>query len=166
MTNQKIKVLILTALFIALSFIGAGIKVPSPTGTVAFDSAPGYMAALFLGPTYGGLTSSLGHIITSMSAGFPLSLPIHLLIAAEMAFFALVFGLVAKKSLTFAVIITIFLNGILAPASLLFFPGFGTGFFAAMVLPLTVASALNVSIAALIYTLIKRAKGENYVLKK
>ena len=166
MINQKTKALTLSAIFVALSFVGAGIKLPSPTGTVAFDSAPGYMAALFLGPTYGALTSSLGHIFTSMSAGFPLSPPIHLLIAVEMAFFALVFAIAAKKSLTLAVITTTLLNGVLAPASLLLFPGFGKGFFAAMVFPLTVASALNLSLAALIYSLVKKAKGENYVDKK
>lgn len=166
MLNQKTKALTLSAIFVALSFIGAGIKLPSPTGTVAFDSAPGYMAALFLGPSYGALTSSLGHIFTSMNAGFPLSAPIHLLIAIEMAFFVAVFAIIAKRNLTLAVITATLLNGVLAPASLLLFPGFGRGFFTAIVIPLTVASALNLLLAALVYSLIKKTKGESYVDKK
>ncbi|TYP58810.1 ECF transporter S component [Thermosediminibacter litoriperuensis] len=162
MIGQKTKDLTLTAMFIALSFVGAGIKVPSPTGTVAFDSAPGYMAALFLGPGYGALTAALGHLFTSMSAGFPLSLPLHLLIAAEMAFFAWVFGLTAKRSLILAVVAASLMNGILAPASFILIPGFGPGFFTAMVFPLVVASALNVAASALLYRYIQRTKGEDH----
>ncbi|ADL08726.1 ECF transporter S component [Thermosediminibacter oceani] len=158
MINQKTKNLTLTAMFIALSFVGAAIKVPSPTGTVAFDSAPGYMAALFLGPGYGAMTAALGHIFTSMNVGFPLSMPIHLLVAAEMAFFAWVFGLVGQKNLILAVVVAWLMNGILAPASLI--PFLGTGFFAAMVLYLIVVSALNVAASAVLYSIIRRSKGE------
>ncbi|RLG11243.1 MAG: alpha-ribazole transporter, partial [Thaumarchaeota archaeon] len=37
------------AIFIALSVVGAFIKFPSPTGTVAMDSCPGFFSALTWG---------------------------------------------------------------------------------------------------------------------
>ncbi|HHW03965.1 MAG TPA: ECF transporter S component [Thermoanaerobacterales bacterium] len=151
MANQKTKNLVLAALFVALSAAGAAIKVPSPTGTVAFDSAPGYLAALLLGPGYGAMTAALGHLFTSLSAGFPLSLPVHLIIAVEMAAFASIYGILKRFNLLLAVILTSLLNGILAPASFIPLPQFGTGFFTAMVIPLMVASAANVAVSFLIY---------------
>ena len=41
------------AILIALSGVGALIKIPSPTGTVALDSAPGYFTAVAFGPVEG-----------------------------------------------------------------------------------------------------------------
>lgn len=151
MVNQKTKNLVLTAMFIALSAAGAAVKVPSPTGTVAFDSAPGYLAALLMGPSYGAITAALGHLFTSLFAGFPLSLPVHLVIAAEMAVFAAVYGMIKRLNLVLAVIIAMLLNGILAPASFIPLPQFGMGFFTSMVIPLVVASATNAVASAFIY---------------
>lgn len=151
MVNRKTKNLVIMAMFIALSAVGAAIKVPSPTGTVAFDSAPGYAAALLLGPGYGAATAALGHLFTSMFAGFPMGLPLHLLVAAEMAVFAAVYGILKRINLPLAVIAVSLLNGIVAPASFIPFPNFGMGFFTAMLIPLLVGSAANVVASALIY---------------
>lgn len=41
------------AILVALSAVGAFIKLPSPTGTVALDSAPGFVAAAAFGPGEG-----------------------------------------------------------------------------------------------------------------
>ncbi|MGI6424678.1 MAG: hypothetical protein ACOX2A_05490 [Tepidanaerobacteraceae bacterium] len=49
MLKTKTNTFALMGMFIALSIVGAFIKIPSPTGTVALDSAPGYTAALLLG---------------------------------------------------------------------------------------------------------------------
>ncbi|WP_422447920.1 ECF transporter S component [Thermoanaerobacterium sp. DL9XJH110] len=148
---QKTKNLVLTGMFIALSAAGAAIKLPSPTGTVAFDSAPGFLAALFLGPGYGAVTAALGHLFTGFLAGFPLTLPLHLIIALEMAVFAWVYGRLKRFSLPLAVVAATLLNGIVAPASFIPLPQFGFGFFAAMVIPLLSASFANVALAALVY---------------
>ena len=43
----QVKRMVLMALFMALSVIGAMIKIPSPTGTVALDSAPGFLVLPF-----------------------------------------------------------------------------------------------------------------------
>ena len=84
-----IKNLVMTALFIALSLVGSHLKI---FGSIAFDSLPGFLAALLLGPVYGAVIGFLGHIFTALSSGFPLSLPLHLVIAVSMAITMLVFG--------------------------------------------------------------------------
>ena len=83
------KKLVLSALFIAISFIGANINL---MGSIAFDSLPGFLAALILGPWYGAAIGLLGHLFTALTSGFPLSLPIHLVIAVSMAITMLCFG--------------------------------------------------------------------------
>jgi uncharacterized membrane protein len=148
---SKVNILCLMGVFIALSAVGAVIKVPSPSGTVAFDSAPGFLAALFLGPAYGALSAALGHLFTGFFAGFPLTLPIHAIISLEMAACAAVFGLVGRSHLTTAVIIASLLNGLVAPALFILLPGYGLSFFMAMVGPLVVASAVNIIVSALVY---------------
>lgn len=149
MISKKTKNLALMGMFIALCAIGATIKVPSPTGTVAFDSAPGFMAAIFLGPRYGAITAALGHFFTSLFAGFPMSIPMHLFVACQMAFFAWAYGIIAKKNLILGTIVASLLNAVLAPA--LMIPFFGVSFFTGMIIPLLVASFANVFAATIIY---------------
>jgi len=84
------KTLVVTAFFIALSFIGSTIKV---FGTIAFDSLPGFLAALLLGPGYGAAIGFLGHLFTALTSGFPLSVPLHFVIALTMAVTMMGFGL-------------------------------------------------------------------------
>lgn len=48
------------AIFTALSVVGAFIKIPSPIGTVAMDSCPGYFSALAWGYREGGIVIALG----------------------------------------------------------------------------------------------------------
>ena len=87
------KQLVITALFIALSFVGANIKI---FGTIAFDSLPAFLAALVLGPALGAVIGLLGHLATALTSGFPLSLPIHLAVAIAMALTMYVFGWVHR----------------------------------------------------------------------
>ena len=87
------KKIALIAMFLALSYIGAHIKI---FGTVAFDSLPGFLSALLLGPLYGGIIGFLGHLLTALTSGFPLTIPLHLVIALCMALTMFVFGLVYK----------------------------------------------------------------------
>jgi|GEM_PF-156345 len=137
-------------IFVALSVIGAFLKLPSPTGTVALDSAAGYFSALAFGALPGGVIAALGHLVSAATAGFPLTLPIHGLIAVQMSIFAALFGFLAKRiNLPVAFIVATLLNGILAPLSMV--PLFGIGFFMAMVLPLLIGSAINVGLAGLVY---------------
>lgn len=135
------------ALLIALSAVGAYIKIPSITGTPALDSAPGYFAALAFTPGEGALVAAIGHLLTALTAGLPLSLPIHLLIALGMAGCATAVSLLRRAGRLPAIIGGILLNGVVFPALFVPLPGFGAGFFTAMVVPLVIASALNIILA-------------------
>ena len=136
------------AILVALSGVGAFIKIPSPTGTVALDSAPGCLAAAAFSPLEGGVVGALGHLISAATAGFPLGLPIHLVVAAEMFVFAWVLGLLARPlGALVAGVVAVLLNGLLAPAILL--PIGGIGMYAAQVVPLLVGSAINIAVAVI-----------------
>ena len=78
------------AVFVALSVVGAFIKIPSPTGTVAMDSCPGYFSALAWGYREGATVIALGHLATAATVGFPLGV-LHLLIAILMSVAAVLF---------------------------------------------------------------------------
>lgn len=91
-TNENIKILKFSsswfvarlAIFSALTVIGSFIKTPSPIPSVAFDSTPGFFAALYFGVLDGALISGIGHIVTSFLSGFPLGV-YHIPIAFGMA---------------------------------------------------------------------------------
>lgn len=150
------KKIVIIGIFVALSVVGAFIKIPSPTGTVALDAAPGYFSAAILGGGQAALIIALGHLMSSAIVGFPMTLPIHLLVAAEMAVFAFLFGFLVRKSNGYlAVALTTLANGVLAPLSMV--PVFGWGFFAAMLVPLLVGSLVNTLLAFLVFQAVRRA---------
>ncbi|HXL04966.1 MAG TPA: ECF transporter S component [Bacillota bacterium] len=144
------------AIFVALSAVGALIKIPSPTGTVALDSCPGYFSAIAFGWLEGGIVAAIGHIFTAATTGFPLSVPVHILIAAEMAVFAAAFWWINKKAgIVPAIIAATLLNGIVA--SFLMVPIGGMGLALGLLVPLLVGSAVNVIIAGVAYVIVKRS---------
>ena len=114
------------AILIALGTVGAFIKIPSPTGTVALDSAAGFFTAAAFGPFDGGIVSGLGHLFTAATTGFPLGLPMHLYIALQMVVWAIVFWfLVTRVNVWVGVVVAIFCNGVISAALLIPFGGFG-----------------------------------------
>lgn len=152
--------LVYVAMFIALSFIGSLIKIQ---GTIALDSMSGFFASLFLGPAGGALVGALGHLITALTSGFPLTIPIHLIITVQMAIVMYLFGIIYRRiNGILAVIVAILLNGIgavllLAPiTTMVGLPLSGKAFIYAMVVPLTLASAVNIILAYMIFKVIKR----------
>ncbi len=146
--------LTVTGTLIALSVVGSYLKIPSPTGTVALDSLPGFLGALLLGYPEGASIGFLGHILTSLNVGFPLGLPVHLVIACEMALICLLFRFFYQKNRILAISCGTLLNGILAPLTLV--PVFGWGFFTGIVISLIVASAVNILLASLIFEVLKK----------
>lgn len=157
--QTRLKRTVMLSMFIALCFVGAMIKLPSPTGTVALDALPAFLAASLLGPVPGAVTGLLGHLMTAASAGFPLTLPIHLLIGVQMAVIVSIYGFLFKNvNRVLAVIIAILLNGVGAPAVLMLLPGFGAAFFAAMVLPLSVGSLINILLAYMVHLALEKTK--------
>lgn len=160
MKQQKTtKMIVMMGLFIGMSAAGAYIKIPNPvTSSIALDSLPAYMAALVLGGGPGAAVGFLGHMLSAALGGFPLSLPIHLLIAVEMSVIMFVFSFIAKKfNLVISVIIGILLNGIVSPAVLIFIPGMGLPAFLGSLIPLTAASVLNIIVAAVVYYSIRNS---------
>ena len=154
------------ALLIAFASIGANIKIPSIVGTPALDAFPAFLGALILGPANGALVAALGHILSSLTVGFPLTLPIHLLIAAGMAGIVALYAVISRYSLWWGLAAGILLNGILFPAIFIPIPGFGKAFFIAMYVPLLVASALNIILAKVVFKFLKPVFTDNYVSNK
>ncbi|WP_434577788.1 ECF transporter S component [Thermoanaerobacterium thermosaccharolyticum] len=146
-TIKNVKTLTLVAMLIAMSAVGAMIKIYN---TVAFDSLPGYFASLYFGSYIGAIVISLGHIFTALTSGFPLGIPNHIIIAVSMAVCAYFYSVTYKRFNAYAAVaIGTILNG--PVATLIFVPQYGWGFFVQMVLPLTIASFANVLLASVIY---------------
>ncbi|MBK7820746.1 MAG: ECF transporter S component [Tessaracoccus sp.] len=138
-----------TGILIALSVVGALIKIPSPTGSVALDAAPAFLAAFAFTLPEAMLVAVLGHLVSAATAGFPLSLPVHLIIAVTMAVAVAGAGWAARRvNLWAGVAVGILLNGVGAPLALV--PLFGWGFFVGMLVPLLVGAGINVILAALV----------------
>lgn len=160
---MEIKAIVLTALFIAISFIGANIKV---MGSIAFDSMPGFLGTLVLGPMYGALIGAIGHFLTALVSGFPLSFPVHVVIMINMAVTMAVFGVVYRKIAKYKKFSLkgIIVSGILAvtingPISLfmlapLLLPIMGLAGMIAYLPVLSGVAALNIVFASIVYKLL------------
>jgi uncharacterized membrane protein len=149
----KTRKIVITSLFIAISFIGANIKI---AGTVAFDSMPGFLASLIFGPLYGAIVGAVGHLLTSATSGFPLSVPVHMIIMLDMALTMALFGVTykffSKTNKALAVILSSIIGVIInGPVSVfVIMPIVGKGVLAMLPI-LTLAALLNIIIAHVIY---------------
>ncbi len=152
-----VKSLALIAIFIALSAVGALIKIPSPVGTIGLDSAPGFFAAIAFGYLEGCCVIAVGHLLTSAVVGFPLGIPLHILIAALMALWAIAFRWINRKTgFVVAAVTAILLNGVVSSLIMLFMGGWGA---VIGTMPFLVfGSAINVIIAVIAYKAVKRSE--------
>lgn len=162
--NNKTKQLVTMAVFIALSMIGAMIKI---NGSIALDALPAFLGSIILGPVAGGIIGCIGHLMSAGFAGFPLSLPMHLLVAGEMLVIVAIFGKVYRDgNKLVAIVLGIVLNGPVATflasqlASILGAEFAGMAMFYAFIVPLTIAAAVNVILASIVYEGIKKARKE------
>jgi len=154
---MKTKKLVITALFIALSFIGANLKIMN---TIAFDSMPGFLGAILFGPVYGALIGAIGHFLTALISGFPMSLPVHLIIMLGMAVTMLAFGYVYRylsgknylAAVILSLIVGVLINGplLLAVLAPLLIPALGKPAYIALFPILSLAAFLNILLALLI----------------
>ncbi|WP_425803907.1 ECF transporter S component [Desulfitobacterium sp. Sab5] len=153
----SVKRIAIMAIFIALSYVGSLIKIPSPMGTVGLDSAPGFFSALAFGAWEGAIIIAIGHLFTAAVVGFPLTIPVHLVIAVEMALWALAFRWVNQKfGLISAMVVAIFLNGVVASFTML--PMGGMGAVLGAMPFLVLGSVLNVVIAGLTYKALRKSR--------
>lgn len=129
------------ALFIALSAVGASIKVPAIVGSVAFDAFPALLAGAILGGGAGVTVGLLGHLLSALLSGFPLG-PLHILIGLEMAALVYMFTVLFKNNhRVSAGILFILGNTFAAPLPFIFL--MDMGFYLAMVPSLLVGSMFN-----------------------
>ena len=145
---MKLRLLTLAAMFAALCAIGAFIKVPVGIGSAALDTLPALISASFLPPIYAGAASLIGHLSSSLYAGFPLG-PLHIIVAAEMFVILFIYtklhqaGHHAWKWIFF-----IFANSVLA--TLPFYWIISPEFFAAALPGITLAAVLNAAVAMIV----------------
>jgi uncharacterized membrane protein len=143
--KMKSRMLIMLALFSALSAVGAAIKIPAIVGSVAFDVFPALLAAALLGGGAGAIVGALGHLLSALIAGFPLG-PMHGLIAIEMAVLVYIFGVLYKKNKkVIASILFILANAFAAPLPFIFL--MNIAFYVAILPSLLIGSIINAVIA-------------------
>lgn len=150
---MKTRKLTLMSLFIALSFLGANIKIMQ---TIAFDSMPAFLGALILGPICGAVIGAVGHFLTAFTSGFPFGFPVHLIIMVNMALTMYAYGLTYKAFSKKNKYIATFISGLVGvvingPISILMIiPILGKGMIA-MVPVLCLAAFINILIAEVVH---------------
>ncbi|WP_414732637.1 ECF transporter S component [Acetobacterium carbinolicum] len=151
--------LVFMALLIALSFVGAQLKV---FGTIAFDSLPAFLGTLLMGPLAGAIIAIIGHLLTALTSGFPMTLPVHLAIGLGMGlimvatWYTYVFVKKAANeivALIVSVIVAAICNGpiLLLLCSPLLIPMLTWPGVIAMMFPLALVGGINALIAALVF---------------
>src|SRR5699024_4037691 len=133
---------------VALSIIGAMIKIPAVVGSVALDAFPALVVVVLRGTKSGMFVAAMGHLMSSLFVGMPLG-PMHVFVAMEMAVIVWICGALYQSGKKWvACMVFIILNGIIAPlpfALLLSLP-----FYLSLVPSVLIGSALN-GILALIF---------------
>ena len=144
------------SIFTALSVIGSFITPYPLIPTIAFDSSPGFFAALYFGVLDGVLITGLGHIVTALINGFPLG-PLHYIIALGMALAGGAMGLVNKTNKKWGFIpATITAVSINTGLSVIMVPTMGwTAALTYVTVPLLLAASLNAVLAALVYVSVR-----------
>lgn len=151
----KTKTLTLTAMFAALAVVGSFIKIPVPPGTAALDSTAAFISMAFLPAPFAAVAGAIGHLATALTSGFPLSLPIHLLIAVEMAIVAGVAALFYRKGLRKSAWIWIVIaNGILSPLPYYFI--ISPAMYVAVAPGILIATALNVVVSLILLPILQK----------
>lgn len=152
------KKMVVTAMMIALSVI---LSFPQfkINGSIGFDALPAFLGAIILGPILGGVIGFIGHMTSAALTGFLMTPLVHFVVAIFMFISCALFGVARLYTNRYvAVVVGIVLN---APVTLavaafvidLSAPGAFTPTFMALILPLTIASSVNVIMAEMIYTL-------------
>lgn len=148
---RKTRLIAEIAIFSAISGIGAMIPIPSPIGSIALDSFPGYFMALWRGKISGALVCAIGHLLSAMRAGFPLGL-IHIAIALLMAIVGLTIAIIKNKfGVSIGLISGVILNTI---GVLIVVPVLGWGAIIVITPILFLASLINAIIAGIIYKIL------------
>lgn len=137
----------------ALSVVGSFIHLPSPVPSVAFDSAPGFFAALYFGPVEGFCVLGLGHLATAVVSGFPLGI-LHFPIAVGLAVAGAAVGVINRKwSFIPAIVTGVVINTALVVVAI---PVLGLAATLSFTPFLFLAAAVNATVATLVYLALRR----------
>jgi uncharacterized membrane protein len=159
MPARKISLL---ALFIALSVIGASIKIPSFVGSIALDAFPAMLAGVLIGKKNGAIVATFGHLISAYFAGFPLTVPVHIIIAVEMAVIVWVFSILYQSgNKIVAGLFFVITNSFLAPLPLIIM--LPTGFYFTIWPFLLMGASFNTIIALILIPRFKKMFELNYM---
>jgi uncharacterized membrane protein len=145
------------AIFIALCAVGSLIKIPSPVGSLAFDSAAGFFAALCFGALEGSIVLGFGHIATAVVSGFPLGY-LHLPIALGMALAGISIGFITKANKTWGFIPALAVGVIINTAFTFVVvpdPNYGLAVALAFIPFVFTAAVLNAVVAGLVYVALR-----------
>lgn len=142
MSAKKISLL---ALFIALSVIGASIKIPAVIGSVALDAFPALLASVLIGGVPGAIIAGFGHLISAFIGGMPLG-PAHIIVAIEMAAIVWGYSLIYKsgRRLLAGLFFVIF-NGLVASLPFIFL--MSVSFYLAIIPSLVIGATFNAVVA-------------------
>ncbi len=153
---MKTRNITITAIMIALSFVLAFVKVPSPTGSVALDALPAFALAGILGPVYGGIVGFFGHIATAANSGFFLGVHSHILIGLIMFASAYAFGFFYDKGMKILAVLSAFSINVVVSLAIFTYLN-GVGFLTMMWAPLTVGAAINIILGLVVVGPVKKA---------
>lgn len=135
------------ALGVALAYVGSLVNVPVVISTLALDSLPGFCYAILFRGWEGGIVAAVGHLLTAALRGFPYGIPVHLVIMLGMGLAAWLLGVLTVRGWQWLGLVgALVVNGLLLPAVLI--PLLGMPFFLASILPLSLAAAINLVLAA------------------
>lgn len=151
----------MSAILIAISVILANFPIFS---SIALDSMPAFVGGIIVSPVVGGVIGLLAHLFVSLRTGFPLSLPVHILVALEMFIVVYVTTLIFNRGrVILSGIVGTLLNGIGFTFLTGLFMHFVLGgmnpidFLKLLGLPLTLASLVNIVIAFIVSKGLKNA---------
>ncbi|RLG60216.1 alpha-ribazole transporter [Candidatus Geothermarchaeota archaeon] len=151
--ERGIIVLARVGILSALSAVGAMIPVPSPVGSIALDSFPGFFAAIAYGPLEGALVCAVGHMASATRAGYPLGF-IHVLVALLMMVVGIATAVISKKfGVIPGLIVGVLINTAGAPLAI---PVFGFAILPILVPFLAIAAAFNAFLAGLVYGALRK----------
>lgn len=151
---MKIKDITIVGILIALSFVLGMIKI---SGSIALDSVPAFLALFVFKDYKAGFIGAIAHMLSAASAGFPLGLPTHLIVALIMFIMLVVAQYLLKKTnLVVTIIFILLINGIVSPLSafVVAIP-FSSAAYLSLVSLLLIATAINLVIALILTKPIK-----------
>lgn len=137
-----------TAMFIALTAVGAAIKIPSISGSVALDAFPALLAAAILGGPAGAVVGALGHLLSALMGGMMMG-PFHVIVGLEMAILAFIFAVFYRSGKKWlAGVLFVLGNTFAAPLPFLFL--MSKAFYLSIVPSLFIGSVINTVIALIV----------------